>query len=189
MIWTGRQVDSHFKLSELGPLCVGTAQVGPERDGDFGVFRRSVDLPSFGDSRPEIFNYALRQCGCGRGFDSLTERDESQVKGRLDSEPSLQLSLADEICMLDRTKTGKQTAVHPLVGIDVPHDVGAAVLHLFHDRAQLFKRVFVVRRMAFRPKNYVAGNKYLSWLAPLGSSSHAALRTLSIPSAMTDMTE
>ena len=42
--------------------------------------------------------------------------------------------------------------MHPLVDIDVPHDVGAAVLHLFHDRAQLFKRVFVDRRMAFSGK-------------------------------------
>src|SRR5262249_10333514 len=125
----------HFKLSELRLLFVRTPPVGPERVRHSVALRPSVDLLSFGDSLPEILNYALRQAGFGCGLDTLNQRDKGQVEVSPTLSHHCDCLLADEIGMFDGTNTRKQTTPYPLVGIDVRHDVGGTALRLFHDRA------------------------------------------------------
>ena len=120
-------------------MCVGTPQISPERDRDSIALRPPIDLLAFGDSRPEIINYALGQAGCGRGFDTLNQRDESQVEISALLSHHCNCFLADEIGMLDGTDTRKETTPYSLISINVRHDVGAAALCLFHDSAQLFE--------------------------------------------------
>src|SRR5271165_4107592 len=167
----------------------GPPKIGAERNRDIIFLRASIDLLAAGNRPLEVVYDRGGKLGLARSFHPLGKRDERGIEKRSGFRHHCHRLFAGKIGMFDRAHAGPQASPNA----QCRHGPSHTCREMPPPRRQHL--VSSASEYSYRVACASAGNTTTPEAnificdAPRRSSSRAAFRTSSMPSAITDMTE